>query len=102
MKFFVMRGYEQSPGTKTCRYCVYDVVDLDPMKDIQEEMRKYSYRVFYEMGAPAKSMRETVYASKKNMNLGDSSVFADEVDVFYHTHTFLMFVPSSVFIKWSA
>jgi hypothetical protein len=97
MRFLVLRG-RGNPGNIECRYSIFDVVETSDT-NVDNQLRKYSYRTFYNMGARAKTMREMVYKTKKNVPMGDVN-FCDPVDVYHHSHTYLMFVPMSAFLKW--
>jgi hypothetical protein len=96
MKFFVLKGIESTIGTDKCNYQFYDIVEFDN-DDLYEQMRKYAYREFYEMGAPARSMRETVYSSEKHIILKNNKTLSKTI-AFHHTHSFFMFANASDFV----
>lgn len=73
-------------------------MEIDHNLEPYEELRKYSFRKFFEMGAKAKSMRDDVFHYKKTMTFGDGRTFIQGADVFHHTHSFLIFIPLTNFI----
>ena len=96
MKFFVLKGVERIVGINNCEYQIYDVVDFHDSDNLYNQMRKYSYREFFQMGAPARTMRHEVYYSEKNITLKDGRLLS-HCDVFHHTHSYFMFVDAEDF-----
>lgn len=99
MKFLVLKG-RGNPGNIDCKYSIFDVLEVGKT-EVESQLRKYSFRKFYEMGASAKTMREEVYTTKKAVFMNNSVPFCDPVTVYHHTHTYLMFVPMKEVCKWA-
>jgi acetyltransferase-like isoleucine patch superfamily enzyme len=98
MRYIVLKGRESTIGSLNCEYSIFDIIEIDYTKDQEEQLRKYSYRKFHELGAKARTMRKEVSHNKKNITLGDGSMFAEEIDMFQHTHTYFLFVPATNFV----
>lgn len=90
--YFVMKGKHSSPGTDICEYQFFDVIDIDTARPINNQLRKYSYRIFRDMGAPVKHLKNDTYMYQKNVTLHTGIQLLSEVIVFHHTHTFLIFI----------
>lgn len=100
MKYFVFRG-KNNPGSIQCKYCFFDLIDIDASRDIKTQTRKHAYRVFYEMGASAKTMRTLVSSFRKNIPFRrNNKEFTKNALVWEHTNTFLIYVPLSDFTKF--
>ena len=97
-KFVVLSGRNYTPGTAGVFYEIYDTVSFDPKKDIENQIRKYSYRYFYIKGKRANKLRTEVFCRRRHILKGDGSVFAEKVKVFDHEDgSFLAFVPKECF-----
>lgn len=97
--YFVMRGKHSTPGTDICEYNFFDVIDIDTNKPINNQLRKYSYRIFRDMGAVVKNLKNDTYMYQKNISLHTGILLLSEVTVFHHTHTFLMFINAKELCK---
>lgn len=49
VKFLVIKGKIQFPGRNGLNYHVFDIVEFDSTKNIQNQKRKYAWRKFYEI-----------------------------------------------------
>jgi hypothetical protein len=98
-KFIVLYGKNNTPGTAGTRYEIFDTVKFDPKKDYQSQMRKYTFRKFYEKGRIAWRLRKEVFYRKRNIILYDGRIFAEKVRIFDHecTNEYFAFVPVECF-----
>jgi hypothetical protein len=49
VKFLVIKGKISYPGSHGLEYAVFDLVEFDPLKDIETQKRKYTWRKMYEI-----------------------------------------------------
>lgn len=47
VKFLVIKGKIQYPGSHGLSYAVFDVVELDPLQDLEKQKRKYTWRKMF-------------------------------------------------------
>lgn len=99
-KYVILSGRNYTPGTAGVSYEIFDTVTFDPKKDIENQMRKYSYRFFYNKGKNARKLRQEVFCRRRHILKGNGSIFAERVKIFDHEDgTFLAFVPKECF-EW--
>lgn len=68
VKFLVIKGKIQIPGRNGLQYSVFDLVEFDTSKDIENQKRKYTWRKLYEVDKknPWK-FREEVWSRKRHI-----------------------------------
>lgn len=49
VKFLVIKGRIHYPGSHGLSYSVFDIIELDPTKDIEKQKRKYTWRKMFEL-----------------------------------------------------
>jgi hypothetical protein len=98
-KFLILVGKNSIPGTAGTSYNIHDAVTFDPKKDIENQMRKYAYRYFYNKGRKAKLLRKEVFCRRRHIIKGDGSIFAERIKIFDHetTNEYVAFVPKECF-----
>ena len=98
-KFIVLYGKNSTPGSAGTRYEIFDTVKFDPKKDFETQMRKYSFRKFYENGKSAWSLRKNVFCRRRHIVLNDGRIFASGIKIFDHemTNEYFAFVPVECF-----
>lgn len=73
VKFLVIKGKISYPGSHGLHYSVFDVVEFDPLKDIEKQKRKYTWRKMYEVdNKDPWKFREGVFPRQRHiMNFRD-------------------------------
>ena len=99
-KFIVLFGKNTSPGLAKTRYEIYDVVNFDPKKDLEDQMRKYAFRKFFEQGKKASDLKTDVFCRRRNIILNDGKVFAEKIKIFDHevSNEYFGFIPVECFV----
>ena len=98
-KFVVLRGKNTTPGTAGTSYEIYDTVKFDDTKDLETQMRKYSFLQFYNTGKRAWRLRNEVFCRKRNIYLKDGTLFAEKIKIYDHevSNEYFAFVPMKCF-----
>lgn len=98
-KFLILTGKNSTPGTAGTNYIIYDTVTFDPKKDLEEQMRKYAFRQFYNKGKNPMKLRKEVFCRRRHIFKGDGSIFAEKVKLFEHelSNEYFAFVPKECF-----
>ena len=95
MKFLVIKGKINYPGRNGLSYSVFDVVEFDEKKDIQQQKRKYAWRKLYEIDKknPWK-FREEVWSRERHIMAYDKKVISTAI-LFDHSigNIFYGFIP---------
>lgn len=88
-----------TPGTSGTKYEIFDTISFNPKKDIENQMRKYSYREFYKKGRNPFKLRKEVFCRRRHIFKGDGSIFAERVKLFDNesTNEYFAFVPMECF-----
>jgi hypothetical protein len=100
MKFVVINGRIITPGSHSgLRYIIFDVIDLDPSKDIENQKRKYAWRKFYSHdGKRLVHIKENIGARQRDLtthvgrHIETITIFDD-----YISGTFYGFIPVESF-----
>jgi hypothetical protein len=98
-KYIVLYGKNSTPGTAGTKYEIFDTVNFDPKKDLHNQMRKYSFRKFYENGKRADRLRSEIFCRRRNIILHDGKIFAEKIKIFDDeiTNKWYGFVPAECF-----
>ena len=98
-KFLVLAGKNNTPGTAGTSYVIHDTVTFDPKKDIEDQMRKYAFRQFFNKGKDPWKLREDVFCRRRHIMKTDGTIFAEKVKIFDHetTNEYFAFVPKECF-----
>lgn len=99
-KFIILNGKNFTPGTAGTSYIIYDTITFDPKKDIENQMRKYSYRQFYRKGKNPFKLRKEIFCRRRHIIKNDGSFFAERVKIFEseQTNEYFAFVPMECFV----
>ena len=84
VKFLVIKGKIMFPGSHGLEYSVFDVVEFDPLKDLEKQKRKYTWRKMFEIDNknPWK-FRENVIARKRHIFSYDDRILTT-ITIFDH------------------
>ena len=98
-KYIVLHGKNFTPGTAGTSYTIFDVVKFDPKKDLTTQMRKYSFRKFFESGKSAWRLKREVFCRRRHIVLHNGKIFAEGIKIFEHelTNEYYGFVPIECF-----
>lgn len=98
-KFVVFKGNNYFPGSTDMSYQIFDTVTFDPRKDLVNQMRKYSYRRYFEEGKQAKKLRKEVFCYRRNIFTRQTKLFAGTAKIFSHEYSssYYVFVPMECF-----
>lgn len=98
-KFVVVFGKNSTPGLSGTRYEIYDTVTFDPKKDINNQMRKYVYKQFFNRGKNAWKLRREVFCRRRNVILGNGTIFAEKIKIYDHeiSNEYFGFIPRECF-----
>jgi len=98
-KFVAITARNLSVGSNGISYRIHDKVTFDPKKDIESQMRKYSYRYFYNIGKNPKKFRKEVFCRRRHIIDGKGSVFAEKIKIFEHSgsNDLIGFIPRECF-----
>jgi hypothetical protein len=98
-KFLVVKGRNTTPGTASTSYEIFDKVTFDPKKDLENQMRKYAYRKFYENGKKAKNLRSDIFCRRRHIILGNGEIFAERIKIYDDslTNLYFGFIPAECF-----
>lgn len=99
-KFVIIHAKNWTVGTNGICYEIHDTVTFDPKKDLENQMRKYSYRFFYDKGRNPLKLRNEIFCRKRHILKGDGSIFAEKIKIFENesTNELLGFIPMECFI----
>ena len=96
MRYVVIKGRIVTPGaTGSLKYFVFDVVDLNPDKDLESQKRKYAWRKFYSHdGKRLNHIKENIGARRRDLNTFEGK-FISTITIFddYISGTFYGFIP---------
>ena len=84
VKFLVIKGKISYPGSHGLEYAVFDLVELDPQKDIEKQKRKYTWRKMYEVdNKNPRAFRENVLPRKRHIMTFDERILTT-ITIFDH------------------
>lgn len=102
MRFIVFKGRILTPGsTNSLKYLIFDVIDLDPSKNLENQKRKYAWRKFYSLdGKRIKHIKENTGSRLRHIATFDGKII-DTITIFddYNTGTFYGFIPVEAFFN---
>jgi hypothetical protein len=75
MRFLVIKGRVLTPGGGDLKYNIFDVVDFDPTKNLENQKRKYVWRAFYDIDCKRlNKIMENVAPRQRNIILNNGKV----------------------------
>lgn len=82
VRFIVVKGRIITPGGGDLKYNIFDIIDLDPTKDLETQKRKYTWRAFYDIDCKRlKAIRENIFPRQRSIILHDGK-FVDNITIF--------------------
>ena len=99
MKHVVIKGRIMTPGSGNLKYFVFDVVDFSPLKDLENQKRKYAWRKFYSLdGKRLKHIMENTGSRQRALSTFEGK-HIDNITIFddYFSGTFYGFIPIESF-----
>mgnify|MGYP006280945883 CR=1 FL=1 len=104
MRFIVLKGRILTPGaTSTLKYLIFDVIDLDPTKNLENQKRRYAWRKWYDVDSKRiKHIKENTGARQRYLTTFNKTLI-DTITIFddYLDGSFYGFVPVESFYKFS-
>lgn len=99
-KFLVIVARNPTPGTNGIDYRIHDTVSFDPKKDIELQMRKYSWRYFYDVkNKNPRKFKEEIYCRRRHILKTNGKIFAERIKIFEHSgsNELIGFIPKECF-----
>ena len=103
MRFIVVKGRVITPGGGDLKYNIFDIVDFDPTKDLENQKRKYTWRAFYDIDCKRlEKIRENIWPRQRQIILHDGKI-VDTITIFDDmlSGQFYGFIPVEAFYNVS-
>lgn len=99
-KFIVITTRNLTPGTNGISYQIFDRITFDPKKDIENQMRKYAFRYFYNKGKNPKRFKTEVFCRRRHITQKNCEIFAEKIKIFEHSgsNDLIGFIPMECFV----
>lgn len=96
--YVVVRGRMSIPGSIDCRYVFFDLIDIDTSKDLEDQLRKYSFETF--SGENCSIKEDDLTCRRKHIILHNGIVLSERIKIFDSPKDdFLGFIPVNDFLK---
>lgn len=99
-KFLAIVARNNTPGTNGIDYRIHDTVTFDPKKDIEQQMRKYAWRYFYNVKHKnPRKFKEQIFCRRRHVQKTDGSIFAERIKIYEHdlSNELIGFIPKECF-----